>query len=233
MKRIVPLLLVAALAACSRQESAAPPSATPPAPAATAPAAEAKPGPLTPEQKAVLVRPHSPILGNARAPVTIVEFLDPACEACRNAAPLVKQVLFLYPQDVRVVVRFAAFHRGSDEAIRILYGAQRQRKFDRILTALFDGQEQWASHHAPNIDNAWKLAGAAGLDLAAARRDAKSTAATDILRIDGEDGVLLKVDSTPTFYVNGELIEGMTAEQFFKLIEDEVKAAAGSSGTSQ
>lgn len=230
MKRIVPLILFAALAACSKQEPAPESaSATSPAPAATSPAPETRPQPLTPEQKAALVRPHSPILGNSRAPVTIVEFLDPACGACRNAEPLVKQVLFMYPQDVRLVVRFAAFHRGSEEAIRVLYGAQRQRKFEKVLTALFDGQEQWAA----NAENAWKIAGAAGLNLAAARRDAQSAAATDLLRIDGKDGVLLKVESTPTFYVNGELIEGVTAEQFFKLIEEEVKAAAGSSGTSQ
>ena len=231
MKRIVPLILAAALAACSKQEPATDTApAAPPSPAAPAP--EDRPAPLTAAQQAVLVRPHAPILGDPKAPVTVVEFLDPACGACRNAEPLVKQMLFMYPQGVRVVVRFAAFHQGSDEAIRILYAAQRQRKFDRVLTALFDGQEQWASHNGPNTDNAWKLAGAAGLDLAAARRDANSQAATELLRVDGEDGVVLKVDSTPTFYVNGELIEGMTAEQFFKLIEDEVKAA-GSSGTSQ
>ena len=63
--------------------------------------------------------------------------------------------------------------------------------------------------------------------------DPASAAASELLRIDAEDGVLLKVESTPTFYVDDELIEGMTAEQFFKLIEDKVKAAAGSNGTSQ
>lgn len=40
-----------------------------------------------------LMRSHSPILGQADAPVTIVEFFDPACEACRAFYPLTKRIL--------------------------------------------------------------------------------------------------------------------------------------------
>ncbi len=226
MKRILPLIGVAALAACAKTEPTADtPTAAAPAPAA-APAAEQAAATLTPEQQAALVRPHSPVLGNPTAPVTVVEFLDPACEACRAYEPLVKQILFMYPQEVRVVVRFAAFHQGSDEAIRLLYAAQRQRKFDKVLTALFDGQDQWAPHHAPNLDSAWQLAGAAGLSLASARNDARSGAATDLLRVDGEDGLLLKVDRTPTFFVNGRPLENFGAEQLMALVAEEVKASS-------
>src|SRR4029450_11902773 len=99
-----------------------------------------------------LVREHSPVLGPPRAPVTLVEFLDPACEACRAFAPIVKQILFVHPEEVRVVVRYAAFHRGSEDAIRILEAARRQGKFDATLTALFDRQEEWATHTGPNIE---------------------------------------------------------------------------------
>ena len=40
-----------------------------------------------------LVRPHSPVFGNPAAKVTIVEFFDPSCEACRAFHPYVKQIL--------------------------------------------------------------------------------------------------------------------------------------------
>jgi protein-disulfide isomerase len=225
MKNIALMMVLAAsLMACSKKDAA---PATAAAPAVTTPAPAPAPEDsiaLTPEQQAVLVRPHSPILGNARAPVTVVEFLDPACEACRAYAPVVQQIKFLYPNEVRVVVRFAAFHEGSDEAVRLLYAAQRQGKFDTILAALFDGQDQWASHHQPNLQRAWELAGAAGLNLARAREDAQSESATALLKREAEDLVLLKVSRTPTFFVNGKPLAVFGAEPLMNLVAEEVKA---------
>src|SRR5690606_654578 len=52
-----------------------------------------------------LVRPHSPVIGREDAPVTVVEFFDPSCEACRAFYPIVKQILAAHPDDVRVVLR--------------------------------------------------------------------------------------------------------------------------------
>ena len=43
-----------------------------------------------------LVRFHSPIFGPANAPVTIVEFFDPACETCRAFYPMVKNLMKQY-----------------------------------------------------------------------------------------------------------------------------------------
>jgi protein-disulfide isomerase len=219
-----------ALGACSRPEPSASPAAPPAAaePSAAQPAASAPPpadAPLTPELAARLVRSHSPVLGPKGAPVTIVEFLDPACEACRAFAPVVKQILFLYPDEVRLVVRYADFHPGSDEAIRLLEAARRQGKFEQILSALFDGQEEWASHHSPDVGKAWTIAGANGLDVAAARKDAASAASTALLQQEREDIVALQVTRTPTFYVNGRLLTDFGPEPLMSLVAAEVKAA--------
>ncbi|MET0209810.1 MAG: thioredoxin domain-containing protein [Burkholderiaceae bacterium] len=224
------LLLCAALAmtACSRQED--PAAAAQPAPAAAAapaapaiqPAADVA---LSPENLARLVRDHSPVLGPANAKVTLVEFLDPACEACRAYSPVVKQILFLYPEDVRLVVRFADFHEGSDQAIRLLHAAREQGKFDVILAALFEGQDQWASHHQPKIEEAWQIAGKAGLNVSRARRDAASPQADALLKLEGEDVIALQVSRTPTFYVNGKTLTVFGAEPLMNLVSAEVKAA--------
>lgn len=165
-------------------------------------------------------------MGPQNAPVTIVEFLDPACEACRAFAPVVKQIQFLHPDDVRVVARFADFHPGSDEAIRILLAAREQGKFETVLAALFDGQEQWAAHHSPDVAEAWKIAIAAGLNEARARKVAASGEASTRLGEEAEDIVALRVTRTPTFYVNGRLLEDFGAEQLMALVNSEVKAVA-------
>jgi protein-disulfide isomerase len=226
-KIFVPLvcLLVVSLTACSPDKPAtalapATQASTPPPPAA-----EAAPEPLTPEAAARLVRPHSPVLGSAKARVTVVEVLDPACEACRAFAPVVEQLLFLYPDDVRVVVRFADFHPPSLDAIRLLEAARKQGKFHEMLSALFERQEEWASHSAPDSARAWKIAGDIGINVARAQKDALAPGVDDMLRLEAEDLVALKVERTPTFFVNGKLLVSFGGQQLLDLVKSEVASA--------
>lgn len=87
---------------------------------------DASPPPTPSVERSALVRPHSPVIGPAGAPVTIVEFFDPSCEACRAFHPIVKQILAKFPSDVRLVLRYTPFHKGSDEAVRILEASRAQ-----------------------------------------------------------------------------------------------------------
>ena len=222
---------VVSLGACSRQEPAtpvaasAPQAAAQPAPAAPPPADEA-PVQLSPELVARLQRPHSPVLGAAKARVTVVEVLDPACEACRAFAPVVEQLLFLYPEDVRVVVRFANFHPPSQEAIRLLEASRQQGKFHEALNALFERQQEWANHSAPEPGRVWQIAGEVGVDVARARKAANAPGINKFLTQEAEDLVALKVERTPTFFVNGKLLVAFGPQQLFALVKDEVGKAA-------
>lgn len=128
-----------------------------------------------PVEETSLVRKHSPVIGKADAPVTIVEFLDPSCEACRAFYPIVKSVLAEYPDDVRLVVRYAAFHQGSDEAVRIIEASRHQDKFEQVLAALFENQDRWAAHELLQLKQAWEVARTAGIELMQARLDSVKT----------------------------------------------------------
>ena len=178
---------------------------------------------LAPELAARLVRPHSPVLGAAKARVTVVEVLDPACEACRAFAPVMEQLLFLYPEDVRVVVRFADFHPPSQEAIRLLEAARQQGKFHDALSALFERQQEWAAHAAPDAARVWKIAADVGVDVARARKDARAENVNNMLRIEAEDLIAIKVERTPTFFVNGKLLVDFGPEQLFALVASEIQ----------
>ena len=172
-----------------------------------------------------LTRPHSPVLGAAKAPVTVVEVLDPACEACRAFAPVVKQLLFLYPDDVRVVIRFADFHPGSQEAIRLLAAARLQGKFDETLSALFERQDEWAAHTGPDTERAWQIAADAGVNVKKARKDASAASVDKMLSIEEEDLEAIKVERTPTFFVNGKGLPRFGPKELADLVASEVANA--------
>lgn len=171
----------------------------------------------------VLVRNHSPVIGPGDAPVTIVEFFDPSCETCRAFHPVVKQILAAYPDEVRLVIRYAAFHQGSDEAVRILEAARSQGKYLQILDALLAEQPRWAVHGAPDLSLAWGIAVNAGLSLTEARTYAGGDEAAAVLRQDTADVAELGITGTPTFFVNGQLLSSLGAQALADLVGAEVQ----------
>lgn len=170
-----------------------------------------------------LVRPHSPVIGPANAPVTIVEFFDPSCEACRAMYPTVKQILAAFPADVRLVLRYTPLHQGSDEAVRILETARTQGKFEPVLEALLARQSQWAMHGAPDLNKAWEFAQGAGLDVERARREASSSRIDLVLKQDMADVQKNNVRQTPTFFVNGKPLLSFGPQQLKDLVQSEVQ----------
>lgn len=169
------------------------------------------------------VRPHAAVLGPADAPVTITEFFDPSCEACRAFYPHVKQIMDQYPDDVRLVLRYAPFHQGSDEAVKILEAARLQDKFIAVLEALLARQPEWAVHGAPDMAIAWRIAGEAGLDVAQARQDALRPGIVGTINADLADVETLGVTQTPTFYVNGKALAETDPQRLADLVAAEVE----------
>ncbi len=183
---------------------------------------------MSPESAALLIRPHSPVIGPAHARVTIVEVLDPGCEACRALAPVVRAIRLVYPEDVRVVVRYAAYHAGSEDAIRLLDAARRQGKFEQTLAALFDRQEEWAAHEASNVAHIWKIAADVGVDVKRAQRDAEAAEVDALLRQEVQDIYALKVDRTPTFFVNERPMQKYSPDHLRDLVASEIERTRGS-----
>ncbi len=172
----------------------------------------------------LLVRPHSPVLGNKDAPVTIVEFFDPSCEACRAFHPIVKSILDQHGDKVRVVLRYAALHPGSDEAVRILETARIQGVFEPVMNAMLEAQPQWAAHDGPNLDVAWQVAGSAGLDIEKAKIDRMQPGIVAVLSKDADDVKTVGIQQTPTFFVNGKPLTNFGPEELKALVQSEVDA---------
>ena len=170
-----------------------------------------------------LVRASSPVFGNPAAKVTIVEFFDPACETCRAFYPLVKTMVNSSFGQVRLVVRHAPLHQGSDSAVKILEAARLQGQYWPAVERALAGQPQWAAHGNARPELIWDLIADLGMDMAKARSDADSPAVAQLLAQDIADMKALKVDRTPGFFVNGTPLRDFGEAQLRALVDQEIK----------
>jgi len=167
-----------------------------------------------------LQREGAPSLGRAEAPVVIVEFFDPACGTCRSFYPLVKQLMAQHPDRIRLVLRYAPFHPGSDKVVALLEAAHRQGKFWPTLEALFAHQDDWVINHTAQLDRAWPHVQALGLNLEQVAFDMTAPALQAVVARDLEDANRLGVSQTPEYFVNGRPLPSFGFEQLQQLVAD-------------
>lgn len=173
-----------------------------------------------------LVRPHAPTLGNAQAPVHIVEFLDPACETCAAFYPLVKEVMARHPDRIRLTIRYAAFHRGVADVVRLLEASRLQGRYWETLETLLRRQSQWTRNHTADAALALQALAGTGLDLQRLQSDMRSPRIDRILALDEQDARVLEVEKTPEYFVNGRPLPEFGREPLLALIEQELRRTA-------
>jgi len=173
------------------------------------------------------VRAGAPALGPEDARVVLVEFFDPGCETCRVFAGPVKEIVESSQGRVRLVLRYAPFHRGADEIARALEASRRQGKFWETLELVYALQEEWADHHHPNPAALWPHFPSVGLDVEKLREDMRTPAVDAALRQDMADALALGVQRTPTFLVNGRPLERFGLRELQALVRDAVGETYG------
>ncbi len=172
-----------------------------------------------------LTRDHAPTLGQADAKVHIVEFLDPACETCREFYPFVKSLMAANPEKIRLSVRHVAFHAGSDFVVRALEAAKRQGKYWQTLEALLASQSRWAVGHTVKSDLVMARLDGLGLNLEQLNRDMNDPEITRAIEQDLADAKSLNVTKTPEYFVNGRKMSTFGYEQLKELVGEELKRA--------
>ena len=180
-------------------------------------------GQMAQDSDPVFVRGHSRVLGSPGAKVTIVEFMDPACETCAAFSPLVKQVMAANPGRIKLVIRYAPFHHGADTFVKILEAAGKQGKYWETLDAMFKSQAHWASHSNPRPERIWEFLPAVGLDMARIKTDMNDPEFAQRISQDMADAATLNVRKTPGFFVNGRPLEPFGRQNLMNLINEELQ----------
>ena len=175
--------------------------------------------------QSVLEREGAPIKGPNDAKVTIVEFFDPACGTCRDFYPLVKRLIDRYPGKVRVMVRYAPLHAGSDQVVRMLEAARYQGKFWQALELLFRSQDRWVVNHKSQPMRALTVMRVLGLDMERFSADMNRPELVQTIQRDVQDGQTLNVRATPEFFVNGRPMPSFGYDQLSRLVKEAVADA--------
>ena len=130
-----------------------------------------------------------------------------------------------HPGKIRVTVRYAPFHPGSDQVVKVLEAAHRQGQFRQALEALFASQPVWVLNHKAQVDLIWPLLNGLGLDMERLRADMNSPEVAQVVQQDLADANTLGVAMTPEFFVNGKPLPKFGYDDLKLLVEDAVAKA--------
>jgi protein-disulfide isomerase len=169
-------------------------------------------------QAALLDDPETPVLGNPKGSVTMVEFADYQCGYCRAMEPVVKNLISENPE-LRVVMKdLPILGPGSDYAARVGLAAARQGKYAGYRKAVLAQPEPMDSQEV------WKAAAAAGLNEDAARKEMKQPWVETELAQDRRLAGSLGIDGTPAFIIGDGMILGGVPQ---RSLEDSLKRVGG------
>ena len=165
--------------------------------------------------------------GRPDAPVTVFEMSDFQCPYCRHFAvetlPALERdyvasgkVRFVY-----ITYPLTHIHVNAMATAEVALCAARQGKFWPVHDRLFERQEQWASLKAPRA-YLLALADSAGANRAALAQCLASGAGGAAVQADIAAAERAGARTTPTFYIEGGLIEGDAPVSVFREVLDSV-----------
>ena len=170
----------------------------------------------------------APVLGDPKAPITVVEFSDFECPVCRGLHDALRGILPNYPQ-VKVIFKdfpIEQLHPWAHTAAlagRCAY-QQDPKAFWKVYDFIYDGQDIISAGNA--YDKMADYADRAGLKVDAFKACMASPQAAAEVAASVANGQLLEIRSTPTVYVNGRRLVGAdphTLQQYIDFEMDRLK----------
>lgn len=179
--------------------------------------------------------PH--FLGSPNATVTVEEFADFQCPTCGLQHPKMKEINALYGNRIKFIFRnfpLSQVHPKAYDAAVAAEAAGLQGKYWAMQDQLFGNQLAWvnASDSRKVFDEyAQKL----GLDVLKFQNDMLGIAAKGRVDSDMERGRALKINGTPTIYINGKRIpfEQSEVASLKQIIDAELQKATTQTQTNQ
>jgi len=167
--------------------------------------------------------------GSPTAPITVYEMSDFQCPYCRSFALETFRALeqeYISPGKVRwVFVNFplTSVHANAVAAASTALCAARQDAFWPVHDLLYAHQDTWAPLKEPG-PFFLSLADSAGISKPKLLECVKSPATVSEIRYEAEGAERAGAGSTPTFYIEGGLLEGALPLPVFRQVLDSIYA---------
>jgi len=165
-------------------------------------------------------------LGANDAPVTIVEYSDFQCTVCRNAQPILKELMSKYAGKIQLEFRHFPLttHQWAVLAHQAAECANQAGYFWEYHDLLYENQSTWAGTSNPS-GQLVQYANDLGLDMSEFTTCLQDGGVRNIIMKDRNGGNVQQVSSTPTFFVNNKRIVGVT--NLKKKMELEIQSILG------
>jgi protein-disulfide isomerase len=189
-------------------------------------ALEAKMDKIQADRMAVAIKEHagelfrpaaSPVVGNVKGDVPVIEFFDYNCGYCKKAfSDLAK--LIDKDKKVRVILKeLPILAKGSEEASRVALAAKMQGKYWEFHRAMLESQGQ------ANEASALRVAEKLGLDMPRLKKDMASAEVKKEIDETRQLATKMGIQGTPHFIVGDRIIPGAPenlAELLGKHVDD-------------
>ncbi len=153
---------------------------------------------------AILTRNANHKITARNAKVVIVEFADFQCPACRQAHPVLKQILDEYKGKVTFIYRHFPLPQHQN-AVLAAEAAGEQGKFWEMHNILYERQNEWSeSNNVSEIFTTY--AKELKIDTSSFTTALKNNKYDDTILKDKSGGIALGVNSTPTLFLNSKKI---------------------------
>ncbi len=148
--------------------------------------------------------------GNLNAPLQIVEFIDFQCPACAKGAQYLKTFMTDHPDVVYLEMKYfpLGMHRHAVMSSRYAECASQQGKFWPFHDALVEKQHQWKNliSAMPAFD---VMADNVEIDRTQLNACLKDESIDALIIKDKNEGESYGIKSTPTYFINGEMVVGL------------------------
>lgn len=160
-------------------------------------------------------------LGNPNSSVVVTEFGDYQCPACSQWHVFIKDSLLPKYQD-KILFIFKNFplpiHKNAKSAAYAVEAAGIQGKFWEMHNLVYENQQEWENESDPS-GKFEEYAKRVGLNIDQWKKDKDSGNIKDLVEKDTKLGEKLNLPGTPSFLVNGVLIDTKNEDALIQAID--------------